>query len=436
MIIASVLVGALMAVSWGMMSMYGSYLTAGQTQAVEQQLIRSLLQILESDLQSVSQPDITVQIPRTVLALDMTTSDPLDSGADSFSAAADIQTDLLTELSQTSLDEPSILSDLSTSAGISPPGTISLKGNSGSLRMAFERFPERTLANPSASSSMTGADGASASPDSRQIVSAMKDADSSLTESTQTEGVAPKVEEFQTIIWQFQAPGMISGGNAQMVSGLYRIRTETLSLQSALMQQESPLEGVDSEAGESNDTAVDQSTLETLLFLPTADQGQSTTEDSDESNTQATPRPQFDVIPEVVSFRIEYFSGSTWESSWDSVQRQSLPVAVRIQMQLVAAEDLQRLNQLLGQSATLDTQTAAPIDPAMTNPARQIPLRREERIFLLQPVSGPLPDPGFNQDGATDVQNSQAAVLTSPTPVPSAHVGRRWPTGRMRGASA
>jgi prepilin-type N-terminal cleavage/methylation domain-containing protein len=444
MIIASVLVGTLMAVSWGMMSMYSSYLTAGRTQAVEQQLIRSLLQILESDLQSVSQPDIAAQIPRTEFALDLTTTDPFAADGAPFSATADAQPDLLAGLSQTQLDEPSILSGLSTSAGVSPPGTISLKGNSMSLRIAFERSAERTFSKLSATGAVTGAERAEASGKSLQSLPAMTDVDASLTESPQTEGAAPKVEEFQTIIWQFQPPGMISGGNTQMVSGLYRIRTETLSLQTALMQQESLLEDADSGAGESNDATVDQSTLETLLFLPAANQSQPGA--SAESNTEAAQRPQFDVIPEVVSFRIEYFSGSTWESSWDSVQRQSLPVAVRIQMQLVTPENLQRLSQLVGQTATSETETAGPDFSAKTStsageetsadPARQIPLRPVERTFLLQPLSGPFPEPGFNEDSNTNLPNSGAALLKLPIPVPSPHVGRRWPTGRMRGASA
>jgi prepilin-type N-terminal cleavage/methylation domain-containing protein len=447
MIIASVLVGALMAVSWGMMSMYSSYLTAGKTQAVEQQLIRSLLQILESDLQRVSQPDIAAQISRTDFALNLTTTDPFAADGDPFSAMTDAQPYSLDG------DEPSLLSGLSDSAGVSPPGTISLRGNSSSLRIVFERSAERTFPNPSASSAMTDADGATAPADSFQSTASMTDVEA-FAESSQTEGVAPRVEEFQTIIWQFQPPGMISGGNTQMVSGLYRVRTETLTLQSALMQQESLLEGADSVEGEANDATVDQSTLESLLFLPAADQSESGVGSGDEWNTEETRRPQFDVVPEVVSFRIEYFSGAMWETSWDSVQRQSLPVAVRIQMQLVTAENLKKLNHFLGQTATSDRQTEGPDSSAMTptamtggaetpsaadqgsaDPMPQIPLRRVERIFLLQPLSGPLPLPGFNEDSATDAQNPQASVLALPAPVPSPQVGRRWPTGRMRGAS-
>ena len=57
MLIASVLVAALMSVVWSMMSMYNGYLTAGQSQAVEQQLIRSVLDLLEDDLQSAAIAD-------------------------------------------------------------------------------------------------------------------------------------------------------------------------------------------------------------------------------------------------------------------------------------------------------------------------------------------------------------------------------------------
>ena len=63
MLIASVLVAALMSVVWSMMSMYNGYLRAGQSQAVEQQLIRSVLQLLEDDLQSVAMPDTNPVVP-------------------------------------------------------------------------------------------------------------------------------------------------------------------------------------------------------------------------------------------------------------------------------------------------------------------------------------------------------------------------------------
>ncbi len=69
LLIAAVLVAALMTVVWGMMSMYNSYLTAGQGQAAEQQLVRSLFQLLMDDLQSVSLPRGASGIRRSVAVI-------------------------------------------------------------------------------------------------------------------------------------------------------------------------------------------------------------------------------------------------------------------------------------------------------------------------------------------------------------------------------
>ncbi|MFZ9089646.1 MAG: PulJ/GspJ family protein, partial [Planctomycetaceae bacterium] len=51
MLIASVLTATLMAMIWSMLSMYGSYLTAGRQQAADRQLRRSIVQLLREDLQ-------------------------------------------------------------------------------------------------------------------------------------------------------------------------------------------------------------------------------------------------------------------------------------------------------------------------------------------------------------------------------------------------
>jgi hypothetical protein len=51
-------------------------------------------------------------------------------------------------------------------------------------------------------------------------------------------------------------------------------------------------------------------------------------------------------VPEVVSVQFRYFDGAGWSSSWNSLQRNSLPVAVEVRIGLA------------------DPQTSAPIPPA------------------------------------------------------------------------
>lgn len=46
-------------------------------------------------------------------------------------------------------------------------------------------------------------------------------------------------------------------------------------------------------------------------------------------------------LPEVVGLSFRYFDGQSWSSSWNSLDRKSLPVAVEVTLQLVARDDLQ-----------------------------------------------------------------------------------------------
>ena len=406
MLIASVLVAALMSVVWGMMSMYGSYLTAGQAQATEQQLTRSLLQMLERDLQSVSAPDTN---PKVVPSLEMTSESlsfdeppalPVDSlAADPFSTGTDV-----------SLDEPSVFAGLASGGTLAIPSHISLVGNSSSMKLSIEQptTDKSPVANPTPDDPNTSApvgDPAipAPTPTPEPIVSP--------EDSISVEGVAPEVTEYQTIIWQFQAPGMITG-NQSLQAGLYRIQTESLSLQSALNQQDSLLE----DSAAESDASVDRTTLETLLFPPanaqTESGGATPTAEAAVQNV-----PKFDLIPEVVSCRFEYFSGSSWASTWNSEQQQSLPLAIRVRMQLVNAADLEKLKLVFGDSTSKDSPlndaiddststvltssaTVASTEDPTTDPLATIRTRKADRIFLLQPVTGPMPEPGAGSEVA------------------------------------
>ncbi len=93
-----------------------------------------------------------------------------------------------------------------------------------------------------------------------------------------------------------------------------------------------------------NETSVDRMTLEALLFPPVDSRRESGTA-GEEAAVQNVPT--FDLIPEIVSCRFEYFSGSSWASTWNSDQQQGLPVAIRIRMRLVNAADLEKLTAVL-----------------------------------------------------------------------------------------
>ncbi len=404
MLIASVLVAALMSVVWGMMSMYNGYLTAGQAQATEQQLTRSLLQMLERDLQSVSAPDTN---PKVVPSLEMMSESTAFSDEPPGPPVEPFAVDPLRTGTDVSLDEPSVFAGLASGDTLAIPSEVSLVGNSLSMKLSIEQpttdtspVAKPTSDNPNTSASVGDPAMPAATPTPEPIASP--------EDSISVEGVSPKVSEYQTIIWQFQAPGMITG-NQSLQAGLYRIQTESLSLQSALNQQDSLLE----DSAAESDASVDRTTLEALLFPPANVQAES----GGATPTAEAPVPnvpKFDLIPEVVSCRFEYFSGSSWASTWSSEQ-QSLPLAIRIRMQLVNAADLEKLKLVFGDSTSRDsplddasdnsssTVSTSPATPTSSedptaDPLATITTRKVERIILLQPVTGPMPEPGTESE--------------------------------------
>jgi hypothetical protein len=386
MLIASVLVAALMSVVWGMMSMYNGYLTAGQTQAVEQQLTRSLLQWLEDDLQSVAMLDTNAKIiPVDPLSGDVFSGTGEFSSVDSIPPAEDASAfNTADQTSDANIAEPSIDIPGMTNA----PGRLSLNGNSTSIRLSIERVssPSHSILPMSSMpmSSMPASDpfGEPGEPNSMLAMPTATSTNPLTDQSATTEGVAPQVPEFQTIIWQFQAPGVMSGTQS-----------------------------------EDTESSVDRTTLETLLFSPTGAATDSATTANADTTAVPSMVPKIDAIPEVVGFRLEYFSGSSWASSWNSQQQQGLPIAVRIRLRLITPQNLAKLNQSLGLTSTQDSpldsaiQGASPnpsstgtgtdgmsgansaTDP-MTDPFESIPTRQIERIILLQPISGPMPSAG------------------------------------------
>lgn len=396
MLIASVLVAALMSVVWSMMSMYNGYLRAGQLQAVEQQLIRSVLHLLEIDLQGVAIADTN---PTVVWAADLNINSSVEALGEPRS-----QTDPFS----VNVDELSLFSDTLTSSSGSPPGRISLIGNSHSVRLSIEEVPTAFSPFASISANPSGQIPSGSGIDSlSQTVANNPMPSANDIDAPAIEGVAPDVPEFKTIIWQFQAFGEAASGSTSLRSGLYRIQSESLSLQAARLQQETLIE----DRVQSDETSVDRMTLEALLYPPV--------DNRRETKPMATNEPEggmsiplFDVIPEVVGCRFEYFSGSAWTSSWNSELQQGLPLAIRIRLRFVTPADLEKLNLVLGTTQTADS----PLDRAMNggadtvsslpstlpsalddpaaDPFVSIPTRQIQRIVILQPLTGPMPKPG------------------------------------------
>ncbi len=394
MLIASVLVAALMSVVWSMMSMYNGYLTAGQSQAVEQQLIRSVLDLLEDDLQSVAIADTN---PTVSPAMEVNGEPAIETLGELGPRTDPFSVDV---------DELSLFSDSIKSNSSGSPVRISLIGNSHSVRLSIEEvLPESSpFANISENSSGQSPSESGFDPLSQTVAnSPMLAAD----DAPAIEGVAPDVPEFKTIIWQFQPFGASSSGSTSLRSGLYRIQSESFSLQTALLQQETLIE----DRVQGDETSVDRMTLEALLFPPIDNRRETQSMAINETESEVSI-PLFDVIPEVVGCRFEYFSGAAWTTSWNSELQQGLPLSIRIRLRLVTPADLKKLNLVFGTTQTEDspldsalnagpdTGSTSPstlpsgLDDPAVNPFVSIPTRQIQRIVILQPLTGPMPQPG------------------------------------------
>lgn len=311
MIISMVLVSALMSSVWGIMSLYNSLLTAGRDQTTQQQLVRSVFQLIDEDVRAVA-----ISSPTDLVALDNTI--PGQSN--------------LTSL-QMDLDAFSE----KRSAGL-PPVQISLTGTSTAIRLSLQRFVVPAHEAPSDIDLLNELGGGSQSESSQQ-----------------PEGQAADVPEFQTVVYQLQSPGSADGANS-LSSGFYRLQAATSEFQSLIAQRSTIEQNM-----ATDDVAVGRPILEALLF-PAAD----SLAEEEASDTEI-PEVSFERIPEVVGCRFQYFDGRTWRDDWPSDQRFNLPAAVRVSLDVVSTADASQLNPTSPSSSDVDRLAGQPRDTSISS---------------------------------------------------------------------
>ena len=299
MLIAMILVAALMSVVWGVMSMYNSLLTAGQSQTTEQQLVRSLFQIMSEDLSAVTlnagEPS-SLQ-PGSGSVGDMST---LEFGLEDFTGLPDV-------------------------SGIEPPGydgpaRITLRGTPTAIRLTMRRPPQQAVRTPSNIDLLNELGGGSPQLDAPQ------------------EGLAVHVAEFQTVVYQLQPFGQTEGISS-LPSGLYRLQTDAVEFMD-LRSQRSTME----RSLSTDDVSIDRSTLESLLF-PQNDPIRDTRDDQENLSL-----PSYELIPEVVGCRFQYFDRQAWVEDWPDSRSETLPAAVRISLDVITATELEELNPAISES--------------------------------------------------------------------------------------
>ncbi|MDG2127612.1 MAG: type II secretion system protein GspJ [Fuerstiella sp.] len=299
MLIAMILVATLMSVAWGVMSMYNSLLTAGQSQTTEQQLVRSLFQIMSEDFSAV------------VLKSGEQSSLQSGSGID----------ELLSPL-EFDLEEFTVFPDVSgvESRDYVGPARVALTGTATAIRVTARRLPPQVVTAQANIDLLNDLGGGSQRADSRE------------------EGLSARVAEFQTVVYQLQPFGQ-ADGISSLPSGLYRLQTDAMEFQ-ALRAERSTME----ESLSTDDVSIDRSTLETLLF-PQNNRVGDTSDDA-----ESLVRPSYELIPEVVGCRFQYFDGQAWVDDWPENRAETLPAAVRISLDVITATELGELSLAMTQS--------------------------------------------------------------------------------------
>ncbi len=353
LLIAAVLVSALMSAVWGIMSLYNSMLTAGQEEVTEQQLVRSLFQLMEEDFSSVLTPLDERKVPEK----------PLNAEENAFA-----------ELAQEDQEVTASRSIFEISPENSSPAAPVFVGTSTAIRLTTHRvIPPKKESEISEFELLDELGGGSSSD-----------------RYAEQEGESPAVSEFQTVVYQFQMPGQNESVQS-LPAGLYRIQVDSLELLSLLNNrtafQESRVE---------DGVRVDRLTLESLLF-PRQDQLKEGAEM--EIETEAIV-PHYDLVPEVVSCQFEYFDGAAWVSEWptEGNSEVSYPAAIRVRFDLINAQELEKMSVLetpAQESNELERELndsfSAETDDLGTNPGLNANETEESGQGNLSPLGGITP---------------------------------------------
>lgn len=360
MLIASILVATLMATVWNLSSLYSGFITAGRAQAEEQQLARSLVDIISHDLQSLV---------------------PDNAGGSALSAVPPVPTKPVgNDLNAEALPAFDAPFDSAATTMVQRTGLFGLNAD-GQL---IPRFDLRGQAH---SLTLTVADvepGVEIIPVDEETgeVLAMdlsaQDNEEPIADSNELPG-PPLVPEYRRVVYEFVPPREIElDEENEREPGLYRyeIPIEHLSL---LIDTED-LAGLKTTDGETD--------IDDVIGL---------------LQEQGLGSIKQERIPEVVGCEFEYLSDRGWESSWTDFDDGRPLKAIRVQFRLLSSEEHNELMTALGadepaEADGVDEMSAfdaeiPPTDEALMaefseedDPFAAFEPRTFERIILLSPV--------------------------------------------------
>ena len=331
MIIAMVLVSALMSTVWGVMSLYNGLLTAGRDRTSQQQLVRSLFELINEDLTAVN-ADATAPL--------------LSEFGDAFADSAAEE--------DNAFEAPSLQGPTRQLAS----GTLSVTGSATALRLQIRAFVPPDISPPSDIDLLNELGGGSAS----------------------VQQASRRVSEFQTVVYQIVPWGQndsVNSGAERLSPGLYRVQADAQSMAS--------LEAGQSTAEQLRQASPIEISKPNLLALANPQQVSARDLLEEQLTTGSVVHGQVDTVPEVVACQFEYFDGKAWQSSWDENSTLRIPVAVRISLDVVEGKDLARLEELYPSAGTQEPGAAitTEADPADESFSYSVSAKRYSRTILL-----------------------------------------------------
>lgn|GEM_PF-2729457 len=329
MLIAVSLVAVLMTVVWGLMSMYTTLQTVGSEVTAEQQLVRSVMQLIQDDL---------TRVPLRSPEQQETTTDP-------FAAFAPvILPDVSPDASSSEPDTVFEIADLIRNEN-GGPANATIQGTHDSIRITVPQ------------------------PSDRKPPEVPDEGFGELAESTlPQDGIAPSVEEFQSITYQLQR--FEESKLTALPVGLYRTQVGAARLETVLSRQTNP----DGEAV-SQGLRLSKAVIEELLF-PSVDERESTGVES-----EAQSQPTCDLIPDVVGLEFRYHDGKSWRRSWSSSRASQLPAAIEVTIDVITAQQLLDL-EALSQTTEEPDRLERYLKQAFTSPESEQQRQRSEDSLL------------------------------------------------------
>jgi len=326
LLIASALIATLMAAAWGLMSMYSSFLVAGRSQAEEQQLSRSLMDLVASDLRATgplqSRPADFGRRPTPPARHPGETGSALlaDNAPAAMERRAGEATVEMTAFGQapvSSFGEDQV-------AGVEPLPEIAFSGDEHSLTLIGVRHEPRF-------------DAASFENGGGDLMMESLEFETDIAPADSGDGLAPEIAaapEWTQIVYQFVAPQAASGEEGELAPGLHRFEIPVEFLGLLVQSNEA---GVEPFAGEgelstSSPEELSAEFLDSIRLLI----------------DQRAPGVSHEHIPEVVACRFEYYSGSGWQLNWALSPEFGRPLAVRVSVRLLSSEETRDLGALLG----------------------------------------------------------------------------------------